>query len=214
MKNEKLYLSQILCKCSKIQNQKDWIEKIDAIMDTAKENVFRLMKSEGDKYVADFDFFFGQACEMFRETIVKQNLRKNIEIFEANDLEQFAYHVVSRLKNLIISLGTNPNYKRSAVGVFRVDFEEEGLSFEEDEFQKNLENDDLLQKIDENEIKTGLKKAWNDGIYDGFSSFEFRQLCTKFDFTAEQILGYNPDYLPEMELESSKNGKKQALLIF
>ena len=213
MKTKKLFLSQILCNCSKIQTQKDWIEKIDAIMGISRDDVFRLLRSKGDKYVADFDFFFGQASEMFRETIVKQNLRKNIEIFEADDLEKFAYHVVFRLKNLIISLGTNPDYKRSAIGVFRADFRD-GLSFQEEQVLKNLEIEDFLQKQPNLKIKAGLKKAWEDGIFDDFGHFEFRQLCLKFDFTAEQILGYNPDDLPEMELETTKNGKKQASLIF
>lgn len=213
MKTKKLFLSQILPTCQKIQNQKNWIEKIDAILEVSREDVFRLLKSDADKYVADFDFFFGQACQMFKETIAKPNLRKNKEIFEGGNLEEFANHVVFRLKNLIISLGSNPNYKRSALGIFRANFDE-GQSFEEEQVFKNLEINDFLQKIDEDKIKEGLKKAWEDGVYDDFGDFEFRQLCSKFNFTAEQILGYNPDDLPEMELKTNKNGKKQASLIF
>lgn len=213
MKTEKLYSSKILKNCKKIETQNDWFKKIDAILEISREDVFRLITSQPDKYVADFDFFFGQACAMFKETIVKQDLRKNIEIFEANNLEEFAYHVVSRLKNLIISLGTNPNYKRSALNVFRADYAE-AQSFQENQFLKNLEIEDFLQKQPTLKIKEGLKKAWEDGIFDDFGDFEFRQLCAKFDFTAEQILGYNPNDLPEMELKTTKNGKKQASLIF
>jgi hypothetical protein len=213
MKTKKLFLSQILCNCSKIQNQKDWIAHIDAILEVSREDVYRWLKSQPNKYVADFDYFFGQACEMFRETIVKPNLRKIIEIFKENNLENFAEFAVKRVGNLIVSLGTDPNYKRSAIGVFRANFNE-GQSFQEEQVLKNLEIEDFLQKIDEDKIKAGLKKAWNDGVYDDFGDFEFRQLCAKFNFTAEQILGYNPDDLPEMELKTTKNGKKQASIIF
>jgi hypothetical protein len=132
MKTKKLYLSQILKNSKNIQTQKDWIAHIDAILEVSREDVYRWIKSRPDKYIGDFDFFFGQACEMFRETIVKPNLRKNIEIFEANFLEKFAHHVVTRLGNTIINLGTNPNYKRSSLGVFRANFKE-GQIFQEEQ---------------------------------------------------------------------------------
>ena len=91
MKTKKLFLSQILCNCSKIQNQKDWIAHIDAILEVSREDVYRWLKSQPNKYVADFDYFFGQACEMFRETIVKPNLRKIIEIFKENNKKNLKF---------------------------------------------------------------------------------------------------------------------------
>lgn len=213
MKTKKLYLSEILKNCKKIETQNDWVTKIDAILEVSREDVLRWLKSRPNIYVGDFDYFFGQACAMFKETIVKQNLRKIIEIFKENNLENFAYFAVQRVGNLMVSLGTNPNYKRSVIGVFRGNYAE-AQSFQEEQFLKNLEIEDFLQKLPEDKIKEGLKKAWEDGIFDDFGDFEFRQLCAKFDYTAEQILGYNPDNLPEMKLKTTKNGKKQVLLVF
>lgn len=213
MKTKKLFLSQILPSCPKIQNQKDWITRIDAILELSREDVFRLLKSDSSKYVADFDYFFGQACEMFKETIVKPNLRKNIEIFEGGRIEDFAAHVVSRIKNLIVSLGSNPAYIRSVIGVFRANFDE-GQDFQEEHFLKNLEIDDFLQKIDEDKIKEGLKKAYQNGVGGSIDLNEAEYLCQKYSLNLTEILGYDPYETTEMGQEQAKSGNFQLVLIF
>lgn len=72
-----------------------------------------------------------------------------------------------------------------------------------------------LQKINIETIKVGLIKVWEDAITDTtFDIFDFEELCRKFQFEPNEVLGYDPNIIPPMAKESSNNGNYQLVLIF
>lgn len=72
-----------------------------------------------------------------------------------------------------------------------------------------------LQKIDKKTIKIGLAKVWQDALTDTtFDIVDFEELCKKFQFKPDEVLGYNPYTIPPMAKEICNNGNYQLILIF
>lgn len=72
-----------------------------------------------------------------------------------------------------------------------------------------------LQKIDKKTIKIGLAKVWQDALTDTtFDIVDFEELCAKFKFKPDEVLGYNPYTIPPMAKENCNNGNYQLILIF
>lgn len=72
-----------------------------------------------------------------------------------------------------------------------------------------------LQKIDKKTIKIGLAKVWQDALTDTtFDIIDFEELCAKFKFKPDEVLGYNPYTIPPMAKENCNNGNYQLILIF
>lgn len=72
-----------------------------------------------------------------------------------------------------------------------------------------------LQKIDKKTIKIGLAKVWQDALTDTtFDIIDFEELCKKFQFKPDEVLGYNPYAIPPMAKEICNNGNYQLILIF
>lgn len=201
-----------IIKQSNIKTVDDFIKNIDQILDVAKEDTLRYFMSENKK-TSDFDFYYGQAAQEIKKTLKNLNLRKIKELFEQKNLENFCVFLVVRLKNKIVSLGTDQNLKLYAKAPLLVDFED-GFNFNNENQIQNIEIEDFLQKIEKDKLKNGLKKAWNDGFYNGFGDFEFSQLCLKFGFTPVEILGYDPSEIPEIEAQTSTNGRKHLAFVF
>ena len=90
------------------------------------------------------------------------------------------------------------------------------LTIEEDSeaFEKILDEIDL-KKIDIETIKVGLIRVWQDALTDTtFDIIDFEQLCEKFMFKPNELLGYDPYTIPAMAKESCNNGNYQLVLIF
>ena len=81
-------------------------------------------------------------------------------------------------------------------------------------FEKIIDELDL-QKIDKKTIKIGLAKVWQDALTDTtFDIIDFEELCAKFKFKPDEVLGYNPYTIPPMAKEICNNGNYQLILIF
>ncbi len=72
-----------------------------------------------------------------------------------------------------------------------------------------------LKTIDIETIKIGLAKVWQDAIIDTtFDIIDFEELCKKFQFKPNEVLGYNPYTIPPMAKENCNNGNYQLMLVF
>ena len=72
-----------------------------------------------------------------------------------------------------------------------------------------------LKTIDIETIKIGLAKVWQDAIIDTtFDIIDFEELCRRFQFELNEILGYDPKIIPLTAKESYNNGNYQLVLIF
>ena len=72
-----------------------------------------------------------------------------------------------------------------------------------------------LQKIDKESIKVGLTKVWQDALTDTtFDIMDFEELCKRFQFDLNEILGYDHKIIPLMAKESCNNGNYQLVFIF
>lgn len=72
-----------------------------------------------------------------------------------------------------------------------------------------------LQKIDKEIIKVGLTKVWQDALTDTtFDIMDFEELCKRFQFDLNEILGYDHKIIPLMAKESCNNGNYQLVFIF
>jgi len=121
-------------------------------------------------------------------------------------LKKLKSRVVNNIRNYFSPL-RKVNYKNMNQHLY---FTEEHI----ESFEEILDDIDL-QKIDKETIKAGLIRVWQDALTDTtFDIIDFEQLCEKFMFKPNELLGYDPYTIPAMAKESCNNGNYQLVLIF
>lgn len=206
-----MYLKDILIHNSKLRTMEDLKSNIDAVIELARDDVKRVAKSKS-KFFADFDSTFSIASKMLKSTISKVHLKGVKRILSCEKIDETANWIVARLLNNMQNITQNNNY----ANYFKIDIKDDvdyRLICEDDDFmQIDIKND--LQKIDRDTLKIGLKKAWNEGMYDDFDVFEFEKLCKDFDFNSFDVLGYDPKEIPKFTTLAVAGGHQQLAFVF
>ena len=142
--------------------------------------------------------------------ITAKQISKRCFFSEIEDYDLILKKTKSRVVNNIrnyFSPFRKVNYKNMNQHLY---FSEEHI----ESFEEILDELDL-QKIDKETIKVGLAKVWQDAITDTtFDILDFEELCRKFQFQPNEILGYVPKNVPLMAKESCNNGNYQLILVF
>ena len=154
------------------------------------------------------------------KTAKKVHLKAIKKLNKCQDIEYLSKWLVSRLLNTMVNISTNikylnylPSYK------IRLYYEEEQATLELDDknFAYILAEEDVkkILKYDRNKIKTGLKKVWEDAMDDKeFDLQDFQDLCHKYGFEMDDVLGYDPKQVPIIKVERTESGHSQFVLFF
>lgn len=196
---------------SKIKNVDDLIQNLNAVVELAREDVARIAKAQR-LYFADFDSTYTTAVQMFKNTIIKRHLEAIKRFIRCDNLENAVHWLIARLLNNMVNITTNQKYNLYASPKFR-DFDKN--SFYDSNELKTIEDELTLEKLDKQTIKIGLKKVWEDAISDKeFDLIDLELLCSKYGFTAIEVLGYDPRQVPVVKLERTESGYSQFVLFF
>lgn len=121
--------------------------------------------------------------------------------------------LIQRWANVFVNIATNKNYKdhidAGALGKYLSD----NIGIEQDlDFELMIED---LKKLPKNELKTGLKKFYDEMLFDwDLDLKDFEETCEKYKVTSKEVLGYDPYELPQMKAEPTKSGHSQLVLFF
>ena len=212
-------LGEILVSSKKIKVANDVLNNLEVVLEVAREDVKRVAQKE-KLYFEDFDFFFGIAKKHLLKTAKKAHLKAIKKLNKCQDIEYLSKWLVSRLLNTMVNISTNikylnylPSYK------IRLYYEEEQATLELDDknFAYILAEEDVkkILKYDRNKIKTGLKKVWEDAMDDKeFDLQDFQDLCHKYGFEMDDVLGYDPKQVPIIKVERTESGHSQFVLFF
>lgn len=143
------------------------------------------------------------------DTTTRQ-ISKRCFFSEIENTELILRKIKSRIVNNIRNF-FSPSRKTNYLNINQYFF-----TIEEDSeaFEKILDEIDL-KKIDIETIKVGLIRVWQDALTDTtFDIIDFEQLCEKFMFKPNELLGYDLYTIPAMAKESCNNGNYQLVLIF
>ena len=143
------------------------------------------------------------------EVVVMQIEKKYFFDLNNHTTEDIIRKVTSRLKIIII------NYFSYTRKIYYFQFLDLLNQTEEsyDIFEEIISEIDL-KNIDDESIKNGLKKVWEDSTKDmGFNLIDFQDLCNKFGFDPIDVLIYDPWIVPQMSKESCNNSDYQLLVL-
>ena len=143
------------------------------------------------------------------DTTIKQ-ISKRCFFSEIENTELILRKIKSRIVNNIRNF-FSPSRKTNYLNINQYFFT---IKEDSEAFEKILDEIDL-KKIDIGTIKVGLIGVWKDALTDTtFDIIDFEQLCEKFMFKPNELLGYDPYTIPVMAKESCNNGNYQLVLIF
>ena len=187
---------------SHLRNQESWI--YDCYL---REKSINLLKKTGGFIATGLseDDLYKRGVEV----VVMQIEKKYFFDLNNHTTEDIIRKVTSRLKNNIINYFSNTrkvNYFQFLN--FLNQIEDSCDIFEEIISEIDLKN------IDDESIKNGLKKVWEDSTKDmGFNLIDFQDLCNKFGFDPIDVLIYDPWIVPQMSKESCNNSDYQLLVL-
>ena len=184
-----------------LQNQESWIYEL------VKEDTINLFLCTGgytiEKFTADDLFKLGVG-------ITAKQISKRCFFYDIEDYELILKKLKSRIVNNIKNY-FSPLRKTNYLSINQYLF---SIQENYEIFEKIIDEIDL-QKMDKKTIKIGLAKVWQDALTDTtFDIVDFEELCKKFQFKPDEVLGYNPYTIPPMAKENCNNGNYQLILIF
>ncbi len=177
---------EFLLMSKKINNVKDLIDNIEAIIDVLKEDILRISKSK-KLHFYDFDFTYSTAVIVLNNQIKKKHLNGVKRFFKLENIEDKLNWLISRILNNMRNLTTNPKYKLyfnpKKIDIYKGNYKEN------DDFERMIQILDI-QKLDKSIIKKGLYKVWQEAIYDkDFDYIDFTELCEKYGFEVDEVVG-------------------------
>ena len=138
-------------------------------------------------------------------------MRSIKRFFEYDSLENALKWIISRIINNAVNISTNKKYKLYTAPQFCILHENIESSNDIDMLLLN----DYLIKFDKNTLKIGLKKVWEDSKYDqDFDYEDFEELCCKFGFNANEVVGSHIFEEPKLSKHEVGIGQFQLKLLF
>lgn len=203
-------LLNVIKESEKILTVSDLLLHLDAVIELAKEDVHKIATSRLLVF-SDFDFQFSNATKMLKIQLHKKHLKSVQKFYGNKNIENAARWLISRILNNMRNLSTNSKYRLYAAPVFQ-ELHEDIES--EVQVEKSIELLDLT-KFSQEVIKTGLKRVWEESIYDNdFDVIDFEDLCEKFKLTPFSVLGFEIKNRPEYTVEQAASGNSQLVFTF
>jgi hypothetical protein len=121
--------------------------------------------------------------------------------------------LIQRWANVFVNIATNKNYKDHIDACALGKYLSDNIGIEQDlDFELMIED---LKKLPKNELKTGLKKFYDEMLFDwDLDLKDFEETCEKYKVTSKEVLGYDPYELPQMKIEPTESGHSQLVLFF
>lgn len=200
----KLKLLDVLKECKKIDSPKALIEYLEAVVELCREDIRRIAIAKG-LYFADFDWIFKESVEMTLNTIKKKYLKTIHRTLNLNDIEETTRILIQRILANMRNISTDQRYAKFVRIKIGGIAEAVHMASEQLDWMIELEN------CDKNTIKEGLQRVWIDASEDfDFDEIDFQELCEKFGFTIEEVMGNTL----LLKAEQTAGGNRQLVLMF
>lgn len=183
----------------------DFFNKIDSVLELIKKDVFLLSISKNVKF-SDFDYFFELAKKQAKQTYKSQS-KAFMRVFKCGDIAEASKFIVIRVFNNMKNFSTNKNYKKYTHVSSVVEYDDYIAGLDNDYHQVDIESD--LERLNPDQLSEGLRK-----IYPFLGTFEFENLCKKYQLDPQKVMGFNPSEMHEIEVFKSANGNEQLAFVF
>ncbi|MCT7555354.1 hypothetical protein [Aliarcobacter butzleri] len=181
-------------------NPESWIYEL------IKDDVISLFLNTGgyiNKKISTDDLY-RLGVDITNKQILKRCFFSEIEDYDLI-LKKIKSRIVNNIKNYF-----SPLRKINYLNIEKYFYQVEDYM---EPFGKIIDELDL-EKIDKETIKVGLAKVWQDALTDTtFDIIDFEELCRRFQFELNEILGYDPKTIPLMTRESCNNRNYQLVFI-
>lgn len=183
------------------------ILKLESMFDLIREDVYNIVRSRG-WYFQDFDGIYSESCEMLAMTLIKGHLTAVKMFYQLQNAEIAIRWIIQRIVSNMRNIGFDQRYKNCVFMKFNelheilvpipVDFEIE-IMYED------------LYRLDRLTLLRGLQKVWEEALEDfEFDEIDFQELCEKFGFTVEEVMGNTL----LLKAEQAAGGNQQLVLFF
>jgi hypothetical protein len=204
--NQELTLKELIAHNHiKFNGTEDFFNKIDAVLDLIKKDVFLLSVAKNVRFT-DFNYFFDEAKKQAKQTFENQS-KAFMRVFKCGDVAAAGEFIVVRVFNNMKNFSTNKNYKNYCyvAGIREIDYH---IASEDGDYEMiDIEND--LSKMSKEKMIAGFKK-----IYHNLDNFEFKKLCEKYNLNPVEVMGFDPSEMPEIEVQRSASGNNQLAFAF
>lgn len=183
------------------------IQKLASMFDLICEDVYHVVRSRG-LYFQDFDGIYSESCEMLVLTLTKDHLRAVKMFYQLQNTEMAICWIIQRIVSNMRNVGFDQRYKKCVFMKFN-DLHEILMPAPVD-FEIKIMFEDLY-RLDRLTLLKGLKKVWEDAKEDfDFDETDFQELCEKFGFTIEEVIGN----ILLFKAEQTAGGNRQLVLMF
>jgi len=204
--NQELTLKELIAQNHiKFNGTEDFFSKMDSVLELIKKDVFLLSISKNVKFT-NFDYFFEIAKKQAKATYEAQS-KAFMRVFKCGDVTAAAEFIVVRVFNNMKNFSTNKNYKKYTHISSEVEYDDYIAELDNDYHQVDIESD--LKRLNPDQLSNGLRK-----IYPILGTFEFENLCKKYQLDPQKVMGFNPSEMPEIEVFKSANGNEQLAFVF
>ncbi|MCK9477732.1 MAG: hypothetical protein M0R46_17605 [Candidatus Muirbacterium halophilum] len=204
--NQELTLSELIKHNHiKFNDTKDFFNKIDSILELIKKDVFLLSRKKKVVF-SDFDYFFEESKKQIKVTLNKRS-KAFTKIFNCGNIAKAAEFLARRILSNMRNFSTDKNYKKYTYISSVIEYEDYISDFDNDYHQVDIESD--LERLNPVQLSEGLKK-----IYPFLGTFEFENLCKKYQLDPQKVMGFNPSEMPEIEVCRSASGNDQLAFAF
>ena len=205
-----MQLAVILSHCNKIKTIDDLLNLIDLILELAREDVYKIAKSKRIIF-SDFDFTYNEAIEILKSQLQKSHLKGISKFLKCENIDSAINWIIGRVLNNMRNISTNSKFKCFCAPSFKQLNENIKSNYD---YETVLELMDL-RRFDSQTIMTGLKKVWSEVNYDqDFDHEDFEELCCKFGFTSNEVVGSHTFEEPKLSKYEVETGQFQLQLLF
>ena len=156
------------------------------------------------------EYLISRANKMYKNALKKRN-----KLFWSLDSrEKVIEWIINRYINIFVSISTNKKYKEyTDITKIRIRFDQD-IAFYSSDIEEEIEFE-KLKKLPKESIKKALKKVWEDSKYDlDFDYLDFEELCCKFGFNANEVVGSHAFEEPQLTKYQVEIGQYQLKLLF
>lgn len=180
-------LIEILSHCNKIEKIDDLLNNYDLIVELAKLDVKKILKSKQIRF-PDFEFSYSTSVLMTKDQLSKKYLTGSKRFLNSTNINDAIRWLISRLVNNMRNSAFNRKYKLYLqLQVISLD---EKIISDYDSF-KLIEQMDL-KKFNKETIKHAIKKIWKENkYYEDFDKEDLELLCNKFNIKIDEIIECN-----------------------
>lgn len=182
-----MQLVEVLNYTNKIKTVDDLLNHFDAVVEIAKEDIYRIAKSK-NIYFADFDFTYADAIDMLREQLKKPHLKAIKKFLFCENIENAISWLITRILANMRNISTNNKYRLYCSPSF-VEL------YEDIKFDDSFESEYMffeLKKFNRDTLKKGIKKIWENLIFeDDFDYLDIEYLCQKYNLDVSSIVEKN-----------------------